>query len=54
MMRHSSIVVTSNNREMEFCINTIRNLHLSFDMLPVKHINRNRIALLLNVVKSIK
>ena len=52
-MLNSVKVVTSNLREQEFCIKTIRNMHLQFDMLPVKHINRNRIALLLNEVKSI-
>lgn len=52
-MSNSNIVITSNNKEMMFCINTIRDMHLSFDMLPVKHANRNRIALLLNEVESI-
>ena len=52
-MLNSSVVITSNIKEAEFCINTIRDLHLSFDMLPIKKVNRNRIALLLNEVKSI-
>ena len=53
LMKHSSVVVTSNIRETMFCINTIRNMHLGFDMLPIKKCNRNRIALLLNKVKSL-
>ena len=52
-MLDSSIVVTENNKEMMFCINTIRDMHLQFNMLPIKKCNRNRIALLLNEVKSI-
>ena len=52
-MNNSNIVVTSNSKEMMFCINTIRDMHLQFDMLPVKEVNRNRIALLLNQVESI-
>ena len=52
-MINSSIIVTSNIKEKEFCINVVRELHLGFDMLPVKHINRSRIALLLKEVKSL-
>ena len=52
-MLNSSIVITSNSNEQEFCINTIRDMKLSFDMLPVKKCNRNRIALLLGEVKSL-
>ena len=53
LMKNSSIVVTSNIKETAFCINTIRDMHLGFDMLPIKKCNGNRIALLLNEVKSI-
>lgn len=52
-MVNSSVVITSNIKEQEFCINTIRDMHLGFDMLPVKKCNRNRIALLLGEVKSL-
>lgn len=52
-MKDSSIVVTSNIKEKEYCIRTVRDMHLGFDMLPVKKINRNRIAILLNEVKSL-
>jgi len=52
-MANSSIVVTSDLREQEFCINTIRDMHLGFDMLPITKCNRNRIALLLGEVRSI-
>jgi len=52
-MHNSSVVVSSNEKERQFCINTIREMHLGFDMLPVRKCNRNRIAILLNEVKSI-
>lgn len=54
LMKNSSVVVTSNLKEQEFCINTIRDMNLGFDMLPIRKCNRNRIALLLNEVKSIE
>ena len=52
-MQNASIVVTSNVKEFNFCIKTVRSMNLGFDMLPVKKCNRNRIALLLNEVKSL-
>lgn len=52
-MKNSSVVTTSNEKEKEYCIKTVRSMNLSFDMLPVKKINRNRIALLLGEVQSL-
>ena len=52
-MPNSSIVITSNIKQKEYCIKTVRELHLGFDMLPVRKCNRNRIALLLGEVKSL-
>ncbi len=52
-MKNSSVVVTSNIKEQEYCIKTIRDMNLSFNMLPVKKCNRNRIALLLGQVESL-
>lgn len=52
-MQNSSVVVASNEKEKQYCIDTVREMHLGFDMLPVRKCNRNRIAILLNEVKSI-
>lgn len=52
-MENSNIAITSNEKERQYCIDAVRELHLNFDMLPVKKINRDRIAILLNEVKSL-
>ena len=52
-MIDSSVVVTSNEEEKQYCIDTVRNMKLGFNMLPVRKCNRNRIAILLNEVKSL-
>ena len=46
-------ILTENQVEKDNLIYDIRKNHLQYYMIPISHINRNRLALVFNQVKSI-